>query len=98
MDEKIAQSIMKVIIECYLNYECDSDEAVSKLFKYVDLLKLLDSNATMFTTDCYYTIKHLTEAGYETTKAELEYFMDCFNGKRKYDTDEKNELISNSWK
>ena len=94
MDEKIVQTIMKTIVECYLNEECDSSEAVCKLLKYVDLLDLLDSSVSTFTTDCYYAIKHLTETGYETTKIELGYFMDCFTGTRKYDVDEKNKLLS----
>jgi hypothetical protein len=94
MDEKIAQSIMKTIIDCYLNGECDCEEAVDKLFKYVDLLFLLESDATMFTTDCYYTIKHLTETGFETRRVELEYFRDCFNGIRQYNLDEKIKITS----
>ena len=43
-------------------------------------------------TDCYYTIKHLTETGYETTDFEMAYFRDCIDGTRIYNLDEKFEL------
>ena len=99
MDEinERALLLMKDIINDYLNEEYDRNEAVSKL-TFVDHDVIHCSSPELMVTDCYYTIAHLTEVGYETTDFELEYFRDCINGTRKYDLDEKMGLIREYYK
>jgi len=90
---KNALSIMNNIIDDYLNGKYSREEAVDKLFFSVDLDVIYCPDSEFMVTDCYYTIKHLTEIGYETTDFELAYFRDCINGVREYDLEEKMALI-----
>jgi len=95
---KNALSIMNNIIDDYLNGKHDREETVNKLFFSVDLDVIYSDDSEFMVTDCYYTIKHLTETGYETTDFELAYFRDCINGIREYDVDEKIELTRENFK
>lgn len=93
MDNEGVLIVMKNIIEGYLNSDYDADESVERLIRNVDIEKIYDERTELIVTDCYFSIKHLTEEGYETCKAELLYFKDCINGIRKYDMNEKCELL-----
>ena len=41
----------------------------------------------MLITDCYFTLKHRYEE--QIRKCEWQYFLECFNGARKYNLDDK---------
>ena len=83
---------MKGIIDDYLDGKYGREEAVERLFYSVDLDVIYRPNPEFMVTDCYYTIKHLTETGFETTDFELAYFRDCLDGVRTYNIDEKIEM------
>ncbi|MCL2400858.1 MAG: hypothetical protein FWC91_14085 [Defluviitaleaceae bacterium] len=89
---KNALSTMKCIIDDYLSGKYNREDTVDILLYSVDLDVIHCPNPEFMVTDCYYTIKHLTEAGHETTDFELVYFRDCISGVRTYDLDEKMEL------
>jgi hypothetical protein len=89
---KDALATMKNIIEEYLSGVYDRSAAVDRLIRLVNVDLLHNSDMEFMVTDCYYTIKHLTEAGYESTDFELSYFRDCINGVREYNLEEKMEL------
>lgn len=90
---KNALFIMRDIINRYLDGQLSREEAVETVFFSVDLDLIHCTNPEIMVTDCYYTIKHLTEIGYETTDFELVYFRDCIDGKMVYNLDEKNKLL-----
>ena len=88
-----ALSVMGNIIGGYLDGEYDRKETVINLMNFVDPYIINNDTLEFMVTDCYYTIKHLTETGYETTDFELAYFRDCIEGIREYSLDEKNKLL-----
>ena len=98
LKESAALIEMRSIIEGFLDGRYDSRKTVEKLIRTVDLDVICAINTDMMTTDCYYSIKHLTETGYETTKVELAYLKDCIDGIREYDVNEKIELTRKWYK
>ena len=86
---------MRDIIEEYLDGKLDREGAVDKLFfslASTDLEAIYDIDVESIIADCYHSIMHLTEKGYETTDFEMAYFRDCINGVRVYNLDEKMDL------
>jgi len=103
MDSKIVLIIMKRIIDEYLKDKLSRSEAVERLINEVDTdfihdLDVKSNPGNFFITDCYYTIKHLTETGYESTDEEIRYFSDCLNKRCIYNLDDKNEILRNYYK
>jgi hypothetical protein len=98
MDKKNEKALLMMndIIKGYLNGEYDRCEAVDKLV-FIDLDVIHCLNSEFMVTDCYYTIKHLTETGYETTDLELVYFRDCIDGIKNYDLNEKNAYLRSGY-
>jgi hypothetical protein len=90
-DTAKAMLIMKNIIDSYLDGKYSREQAVEELMYSIDP-NIMHCSLALMVTDCYYTIKYLTETGYETTDFELAYFKDCIDGVRTYDVDEKIEL------
>jgi len=82
---------MKIIINDYLDSKYDRASAVYNLMTFVDF-HAIDSAKDPMIADCYYTIKHLTEEGYETTDFEIAYFRDCLNNISVYCPEEKFNL------
>ena len=100
MSREVTLEIMKSIIENYLENEITRQQVVEQLINRVDVgfihnLDVKTEPDNFFITDCYWTIKHLTESGYETTDEEIRYFSECFSGKRSYNVDEKNKMLRN---
>jgi len=90
--------VMKIIIDDYLDGKYSRKKTVERLAYFFDTNLIYSGNPEPMVVSCYYTIKHLTETGYETTDFEMAYFQDCLNGVRKYDSDELNELMREYFK
>jgi len=90
--DKNALLLMKAIINDYLDGRIDRENAANKVFNDVDLDVIYRVDSEPIVTDCYYSIKHLTEPGYETTDFEISYFRNCLNGIIEYSEDEKVKL------
>ena len=90
-DTEKAVLTMKSIIDSYLDGKYSREQAVDALIYSIDP-NIMHCSLELMVTDCYYTIKHLTETGYETTDFEMAYFRDCIDGTRIYNLDEKFEL------
>jgi hypothetical protein len=91
MDRQDIVKTFTTLINAYL-------DGVDKALIIDDLINRIDPGELyeiddLEITDCYFAIKHLTEDKYETTPKELKYFLECFNGERKYNLEEKNKLI-----
>ena len=89
---KTASLAMREIIDGYLVGKYDRNEAVKMLIFDVDHDVIHGSDTEFIVTDCYHSIKHLIEPGFETSDFELKYFLECFDGQRAYDLQEKIEL------
>lgn len=75
-------------------------DGIEKTIIVEELLKKIDSEEIyklddFIISDCFFAIKHITEDKFETSNEELKYFLECFEEGRKYDIEEKNDLINN---
>lgn len=67
--------------------------AVEELIAKLNSEEIYDIEDDNEIVECNFAIKHLCEDGYETTFAEMKYFDECFNEKRKFSAEEKNNFI-----
>lgn len=88
--------ILAEIIKKYLSKSIDEHQTVMELVMRLNPEEIYNITDEPMITDCYFAIKHLEEEGFETTKAELQYFLECFTGIRQYNLDEKNKCIERS--
>jgi hypothetical protein len=95
---EITLEIMKSIIVGYLNKNITRSQAVEQLISRIDIdfiysLGIKYEPKNLFITDCYWSIKHLTENGFETRDEEIRKINDCINRKCIYKVDEKNKIL-----
>jgi hypothetical protein len=98
--KEMTLKIMQSIINSYIKSEINRDQAVEQLINEVDIDFIYNLDVTyepqnFFITDCYWTIKHLTESGFETNDEEIRYFYECFNGGQTYSLNEKLKHLQN---
>jgi hypothetical protein len=62
--------------------------AVEELYKRIDpntIYKMKpDEPQADFITEVFVSLEHLTEEGFAPSKAEIQYFAECFEGKRTF--------------
>ncbi|NBJ14078.1 MAG: hypothetical protein FNP40_00575 [Dehalobacter sp. 4CP] len=90
-DEIIA--IFVGLLKKYIFEGVDRYEIVDELIEKIDINEIYSSDDFVI-SDCFYAIKHLTEDKYETSINELKYFLECFEGLREYNLEEKNNVIT----
>lgn len=95
MSNQEIKLVLSRIVHEYVNRNLDNKLAVEELIKRLNPEEIYEIEDDKEIVDCYFAIKHLCEVGYETTFAEIVYFDECFNGKRKYLADEKSNFILN---
>ena len=95
MNNQEIKLVLSRIVYEYVNHNLDKKSAVEELIIKLNPEEIYEIEDDNEIVDCYFAIKHLCEDGYETTFAEMKYFDECFNGKRKYSADEKNNFILN---
>lgn len=93
MSQEQIKSILSEIIIRFLRMDIDIDEVQEQLIDELDPEEIYEIEDDMEITDCYFALKYLKETGFETSTVELEYFSECFSGKRVYNVNEKNELL-----
>ncbi|RJE47952.1 MULTISPECIES: hypothetical protein [unclassified Dehalobacter] len=81
------------LLKKYIFEGVDRYEIADELIKKVDINAIFSSDDFII-SDCFYAIKHLTEDKYETSINELKYFLECFEGLREYNLEEKNNIIN----
>jgi hypothetical protein len=66
--------------------------AVEELYKRIDpdqVYKMKpDEPQADFITELYVSLEHLTEEGFATSPAEIQYFAECFEGQRSFSREE----------
>ncbi|KJS13669.1 MAG: hypothetical protein VR67_03505 [Peptococcaceae bacterium BRH_c8a] len=93
MGKEQIKTVLSNIIEKFLSKQIDVDEVQSCLVEEVDPDEIYEIEDNMLVTDCYFALKHLKETGYETSNAEIRYFLECLSGAREYSLEEKNRII-----
>lgn len=89
-DEKIIIYALKDIISKILSGNISKKCIKEQIHSELDTREIWEIKNFMI-TDCYYALKHMDEENISIK--EWEYFMDCFNGIRKYDVEEKIKYI-----
>lgn len=87
------------ILESLQSNKIEKADAVRILSDNHELTtQVLESDVDLSISDCYWMIAHLTE---ETIfDAEIQYFIDCYRNKRKYNLQEKLMFVEekkNGW-
>ncbi len=94
MSEDEIEEYLLAILEDLRNKKISRKTAVDRLNQNKNLEEtIVNGNVCFCINDCYFMIKHLLEEN--ITDIEIEYFVDCFSNKRKYNLKEKNQLILN---
>ena len=87
--------VMRDVINAFLSGALDRQEAVERLWTSIDStdLDIVYNSPANIMTECFFSIWHLTETGYETSDDEMAYFRDCIVKARVYDPDELTKFI-----
>lgn len=93
MSKEEIKAFLGKLVEEYLNDSIDKEGVQSKMINFLDPEEVYDLEDALEITDCFFALKHLDETGDKTTKKELEYFKECFSGKRAYNLDDKFQFL-----
>ena len=82
--------VMRDVIDEYLSGKLDRPGAVRTFCDSItgDDIDIIHSSFPCILTNCYHSIMHLTESGYETSDDEMAFFRDCIVKAKKYNPDE----------
>ncbi len=84
---------LKVIIESLLKGNVDKYTLMEYILNNFDCEEIYDSNDNVV-TDSFFTLKHYASGEEEINNEEWLYFLDCLEGKREYDIEEKMRIMS----
>lgn len=92
MNEDEMKQCLLEILEELNGKKISRKTAIARLDQNKNLEKaVVEKNVSFPISDCYFMIKHLLED--DITDIEIEYFIDCFKNKRKYNLQEKKQII-----
>ncbi|HCC07104.1 MAG TPA: hypothetical protein DEP72_02910 [Clostridiales bacterium] len=96
MKEEEILEILNMLTSEYLKKNRKKEDTVILLNQKINILDItqLDNE---FITSGYYALKYLTDE-YETTDYEMEYMRDCYEGKRRFSQEDRNEFIKRKLK
>lgn len=80
------EGILKNLVSKLINYEITKEKMADTLIREIDCDEVYNSN-NLLITHCYFTLKHVYEE--KITRNELIYFLDCFNGEKLYNLEDK---------
>ena len=90
-EDRIKKYLLEILEDLY-NNKISKEMAIDKLNQNGELIEqVMENGVSFYISDCFWTIKHLLEE--DITNNEIKYFIDCFKNKRKYNLEEKNEVI-----
>ena len=88
MSEQEIKSFLLSILEDLIEDKISKEDAVCKLSCNHKLTEqVAEKDVSLSISDCYWLIAHLTEEN--ATNVEIQYFIDCYRGRRKYNLQEK---------
>ena len=76
------------ILHLILKDAIRKDEILNYLLENIDCEIIYDLD-DMLMSDIYFSLKHYASGEENIKKVEWEYFLDCLNGKIKYDMNDK---------
>ena len=93
MDNKHLLNILYKISFNYINGNKSKSWAENELIERIYIKDILDSN-DIFLINWYYAIKYLNDE-YETTDREIKYYIECYEGKKTFSKDKRDDVIIN---
>ena len=91
MDDIYLLNILYNISLNYINKKKNKSWVENELLKKVYILDVLNSNNS-FLINWYYAVKYLNDE-YETTDREIQYYIECYEGKKIFSEKERNSVI-----
>ena len=77
----------------YINKKKSKMWVEKELLKKVCIVDILDSDNS-FLINWYYAVKYLNDE-YETTDREIQYYIECYEGKKSFSEKERDRVIVN---
>ena len=91
MDDIYLLNILYNISLNYISKKKNKSWVENELLKKVYILDVLNSNNS-FLINWYYAVKYLNDE-YETTDREIQYYIECYEGKKIFSEKERNRVI-----
>jgi hypothetical protein len=91
MDVITILSILKELTLDFVNGKRNRQQTVEELRKQIDpddIYKMDDNPQKDFITEVYVSLDNLTQEGFAPSLAEINYFAECFEGKRTFSQEE----------
>jgi len=92
MNKEAILAALKELTLALAKSQMTRQAVVDELYKRVnpELVYALppDEPQADFITELFVSLEHLTEAGFATSPAEIQYFAECFEGKRTFSREE----------
>jgi hypothetical protein len=92
MDTDAIIAILKELTLDFFNGQRNRADTVVELHQRIDpedIFKMDESHPQrQFITEVYVSLDHLTEEGFATSPAEMQYLAECFEGKRTFSQEE----------
>jgi hypothetical protein len=83
----------KEVLQLILQGTIDKNEILNYLIEKIDC-ELIYNTDDRLLSDIYFSLKHYATGEEMISKEEWMYFMDCLEGKRKFNFDEKMKKLS----
>lgn len=96
METKTILAELKALTLALADGERTRQATVEELYKRIDpdsVYKMKKDEPQMdFITEVFVSLEHLTDEGFATSSAEIQYFAECFEGKRTFSRAEVREF------
>lgn len=79
---------LKTFIQAILTDTISPSQLTERLIHTIDWTKIYESEDQL-TTGAFFALKHYATGEEDTSDIEWKYFINCFDGKCKYDMDQK---------
>lgn len=81
------------IIKSYLENDFDDKELRYQMIHKISFNEAIDIDDLLF-QECYQSIYHMEEPYCAVSDAELQYYVDCFEGKLKFSREQRDSIIN----
>ena len=96
MNDNEAEKVLYWLTKEFLREDLSNAEKEKKLIKNISMTEAMELN--QFLCHTYFALKHYEEESDKTTNAELMYYIDCFEGRKIFNIEERDEIIRNEFR
>lgn len=81
------------VIERFLAGQLSREDVATKLALELPLDNSIGDETSALITNCEWSLRHINEPEYWTTKEELAYYLRCLKGEREFSTTERDNAL-----